>query len=174
MSTRAEIQEHFSEFVVEHLDVLVRIARSLTGSADAADDLAQSALEKAYRSWPRVMTMAEPLAYVRRILVNSAYDTWRRRARFQRIFGVRAEVDDPPATARWGRSEATVDSLSEIDALMAPLTDKERAVVSLRFLLGLTEAETAHELGIAVGTVKSTASRALKRMRVAEHQRSGV
>ena len=57
---------------------------------------------------------------------------------------------------------------------MAPLTDKERAVVSLRFLLGLTEAETAHELGIAVGTVKSTASRALKRMRVAEHQRSGV
>lgn len=174
MPTRTGVQEHFSEFVAAHLDLLVRIARSLTGSAESADDLAQTALEKAYRSWPKVMTMAEPLAYVRRILVNSAYDAWRRRTRLRHILGVRADVEDPPATSRWGNSEDTVDSLSRIDALMRPLTAKERAVVTLRFLVGLTEAETAWELGIALGTVKSTAARALNRMRVAEHQRSGV
>lgn len=174
MSTRAEIKEHFSEFVATNLDVLVRIARSLTGSADAADDLAQTALEKAYRSWGQVMRMAEPLAYVRRILVNSAYDAWRRKERFRRIFGAQADVDDPPAAAKWGRHQDTVDAMCRIDALLEPLTERERAVVTLRYLVGLTEAETAWELGVAVGTVKSTASRALRRIRVAHHEPIGA
>lgn len=174
MTGRSEVQEDFVLFVQEHLDLLVRIARSLTGSADAADDLAQIALEKAYRSWGSVMKMAEPLAYVRRVLVNSGYDAWRRKQRFRRRFGGRADVVDPPAQASWGRSVETIDGLSVIDDLMRPLTDKERAVVTLRHLVGLTVAETAYELGIAEGTVKSTSARALSRMRVADPEAIGA
>lgn len=52
---------------------------------------------------------------------------------------------------------------------MAGLTARERSVIVLRFWLDLSEAATAAELGVAVGTVKSTTSRALARLRASEH-----
>jgi RNA polymerase sigma-70 factor (ECF subfamily) len=52
--------------------------------------------------------------------------------------------------------------LAAVDAL----PERHRLVVVCRYLLGLTEAETAKTLGVAVGTVKSRTSRALQQLRV--------
>lgn len=48
---------------------------------------------------------------------------------------------------------------------LATLTARQRRVVVLRHLVGLTEREVADDLGVSVGTVKSTASRGLAQLR---------
>ncbi len=68
---------------------------------------------------------------------------------------------DVPAT---GDSSGIEDRDRVVRALLA-LPVKQRRVVLLRYVLDRSEAETAAELGIAVGTVKSTGSRALARLR---------
>ncbi len=174
MPKRAEVQAHFAAFTAEHLDTLVRIARSLTGDPDSADDLTQHSLEKAYRSWSVVMNTEQPLAYVRRILVNTYRDSWRRRRRFTELFGSRAAMGETADLTAWGNPERRVDATMRLDALMRPLTARERAVVTLRYLADLSEADTAAELGVAIGTVKSTTARAFGKMRAVESQMIGA
>lgn len=175
MAKRAELTAHFSAFVDQNLSKLVRIARSLTGSAHAADDLVQASLEKAFRSWEKAMYADDTFAYVRRIMVNSKYDAWRRERRFKEIFGFRTHDVEVHSDADWASPEGSFDAAHQIDHLLEPLTGRERRVITLRFVEDLTEAEIAEELGVARGTVKATASRALKKMRVAESgEREGV
>lgn len=159
----------FSEFVTQRLDDLVRVARSLTADGAAADDLTQIALEKAYRAWGRMD--GDPFPYVRRILVNSAYDSWRRKQRLKEVFGLKR---DAPTRRVEDQPELAHDANARLDELMRCLTPKERAVVTLRYLSDLTETDTAHELGIPVGTVKSTHARALQKMRVSVTDQEGA
>lgn len=159
----------FSTFVAERLGDLVKVARSLTADAAAADDLTQIALEKAFRTWSRID--GDPFPYVRRILVNAAYDSWRRRTRLKEVFGVTREsavtrVDEQPSEAH--------EMQAHLDELMARLSPRERVVITLRYLSDLTEAQTAKELGMALGTVKGTHANALKKMRIAERSPEGV
>lgn len=174
MPSRIELQESFQEFASANLAHLVKVARSLTGDADAADELVQTAMEKACRSWSKVMRATDQLSYVRRILVNSAYDTWRRKRRFRQIFQPSDDQTEPVATHPWGDPQRSLDRSAVIEELMRPLSPRERAVITLRFLADLTEAATAYELGIAVGTVKSTTSRALNKMRVVDVETIGA
>ena len=174
MPTTIELQESFQEFTSLHLAHLVKIARSLIGSADAADELVQTAMEKACRSWQKVMQATDQLSYVRRILVNSAYDSWRRKRRFSQIFQPTDDPAEPPARTSWGDPQHCLDSSVVIEELLRPLSPRERAVITLRFLADLTEAATAYELGIAVGTVKSTTARALNKMRVVDIETIGA
>lgn len=61
-------------------------------------------------------------------------------------------------------AEQTVARLTVLQQL-AILTERERQVIVLRYYAELTEAQISHELGVAKGTVKSTAARALGRLR---------
>ena len=78
----ATAREQFEEFVAASSAALFRTAWLLTGDRQDAQDLVQSALERACRHWGRVAAAEQPEAYVRRILVNSVRDRWfaRRRA----------------------------------------------------------------------------------------------
>lgn len=157
--------ESFVAFTREALPQLARLAGTLTGNPEFAKDLVQSTLEKAYRNWHRINPGDAPYAYVRRIMVNTHYDGWRSNSVFRRLFGHRD--DDPPEHRDTGPTPDEVwQSKARIAEMLAPLTDKERAVITLRFLEDLSEADTAAELNIAPGTVKSTTSRALAKMRV--------
>ncbi|GAA4888133.1 SigE family RNA polymerase sigma factor [Tessaracoccus lubricantis] len=165
MPTREELSGDFTDFANARLPDLVRIARALTGNPHAADDLVQTALEKAYRAWHRVHRTAPDaqFAYVRRILVNSSYDSWRRKVRLQNLIGRRVEPEDRAAQGPGPEDQAV--SARTVDALLAPLTPRERQVLVLRCLADLSEADTARELGLAVGTIKSTTARALNKLR---------
>jgi len=50
---------------------------------------------------------------------------------------------------------------------LALLTPRQRRIVVLRHLVGLSDADVAADLGVSVGTVKSTASRGLATLRAA-------
>lgn len=168
MPTRADQRDDFTRFVDTHLNYFLRIARGLTADRDGADDLTQASLEKAYRSWGRVMQAVDPVGYVRRIMVNTCYDGWRRKQRFRELFGMAdPNADLPPAS--WGDPASAFETHEGIDLLLEPLTARERAVVVLRHCADLSEAATAAELGIPLGTVKSTSARALSKLRGAHH-----
>jgi RNA polymerase sigma-70 factor (ECF subfamily) len=57
------------------------------------------------------------------------------------------------------------ETRDEVRAALGRLRDEERLVVTCRFLLDLSEAETAAALGLPAGTVKSRLHRALRRLR---------
>lgn len=137
------------------------MAIALTGDRSSAEDLVQIALSRTYSRWPQLIDQ-QPLAYARRIILNANHDRWQRRSVREQTTQV---VPDAPATDALA---VVVDRAAAVAAL-SELTNRERRVVLLRFLVDLTEAETAHELGIALGTVKSTTHRALAKLRTSGH-----
>jgi RNA polymerase sigma-70 factor (sigma-E family) len=150
--------EEFAEFMRARWPSMVRLAYGLTGDRGHAEDVAQTAFARAYASWSRVKRAGDPDAYVRRIVINENRNRFRRRRVPEDLPGVLPE----PRTNRQAADQADRDDL--LDAL-SRLGPRQRAVIVLRYYLGMSEAETAATLNCAVGTVKSQASRALATLR---------
>ena len=149
--------EDFDEFVRSRSARLLRTAFAMTGDHQAAEDLVQDALAKVYVRWATIRM--SPDAYARKVLVHAVTDRWRLRGR-------RPETPLRPihdrATPDSSDSQALRDEL--VRALRA-LPPRQRAVVALRYLEDLGEADIAAAVGCSVGTVKSQLSRGLVRLR---------
>jgi RNA polymerase sigma-70 factor (sigma-E family) len=153
----------FERFVAESTQPLLRTAYLVAGDVADAEDLVQECLIKVARRWPRVRTMEHPRAYARRVLINLALDDSGGRVRRHAELELPDVVHDG-ADAGSARELAAVDSRSELAQALAQLAPRQRAVLVLRYFEDLSEADTAAALGCSVGTVKSTASRALHRL----------
>ena len=154
-----EGREVFRAYVAGRSPALMRTAYLLTGNRADAEDLLQTALAKTYLAWDRIREREAIDGYVRRVLVNTQTSRWRRRKVDEYATGELPERSD-------GR-DATDDVVLH-DALwtaLAGLPKRQRAMVVLRYYEDLSEAETADVLGVSVGTVKSTTSRALAKLR---------
>lgn len=147
----------YVDFVAARQAHLRRIAYALCGNWHDADDLLQVALTKLYVAWPRVHRTGSEEAYARRVIVRVSIDAHRRRTSRPEIPGLdgldAATSDSLPVEDR----SALFDALQE-------LPERQRKVVVLRHWLGLSVDETAHELGISAGTVKSHSARAMTRL----------
>ena len=164
MGERAEAE--FSEFMQGRWQALVRFGYGLTGDPGLAEDLAQTALARAYASWPRVRRAGDPDAYVRKIMLNAGRSWFRKRRVAESLAG---RVPDRGSGGPAGREDDRV-------ALMAALRELpcgQREVVLLRYWMDMTETEVAAALGCSVGNVKSQASRALAKLRVSAGLRKG-
>jgi RNA polymerase sigma-70 factor (sigma-E family) len=150
--------DEFVEFARASSTRLLRAAYLLTGDRYAAEDAAQTALVRTYAAWSRVRRH-DAYAYARTVLVNHVTDGWRRPLR------ERATNELPQRPAPGDVAEEVAQRRWLVDAL-GSLTHRERAVIVLRHFFDLTEVEVASELNISVGTVKSTNSRALGKLRV--------
>lgn len=141
----------FDDWVRARLPHLTRFARTLTADEHAAHDLVQDTLERALLHWNRIET--DPDAYVRRTMVNRSISVWRKLSR---------ERPTDPMPDR-----AVDDAIRDVVLLEAlkTLAPRQRAVIALRYLEDLTEAQTAEILGCSIGTVKSQASAAIKNLR---------
>jgi RNA polymerase sigma-70 factor (sigma-E family) len=148
----------FREFVHGSQKRMVNFAEFLVGDHGRAEDLVQDAYVKTYAKWSRLRDQ-NPEAYVRRCIVNGRTDWWRRRASTEHI------------TRHLGDTASGHDAVADVNerlvllAALDRLTSRERTVIVLRYYLGMAEAEIAAELGLAAGTVKSTASRAIGKLR---------
>ena len=158
----------YERLVRKYQDVAWRTAYLITGSSAEAEDAAQEAMVKAYAALPRFRADAPFRPWLLAIVANEARNRRRadgRRARLALKVAVQPSAADP------GRSPEAAAELAEqrtrlVEAVGA-LRDRDRDVVALRYLLGLSEAEVAAVLGWPRGTVKSTLSRALVRLRAA-------
>lgn len=154
---RAGRDEEFTAFMTAAAPALLRTAWLLVGDAHRAEELTQHAFVRTYTAWPRVRD-GNPTAYARRVLVNLRTDTWRRRRR--EVLAPPAELPDLAAP-----QETTTEDRDQLHRALQRLTPRQRRVVVLRYLVGLTEQEVADDLRVRVGTVKSTSSRALAALR---------
>jgi RNA polymerase sigma-70 factor (sigma-E family) len=144
---------------MEQRAALVRVAALLvSGDLARAEDVVQTALTKLYLVWPKVRSDTAS-AYARRCVVNTAMDD--RRSAFSRRERVSAQLPDL-AAADQERSDAAV-----VVALLAGLPAGMRAAVVLRYVEGLSIAETADAMGCSEGNVKSQSARGLERLREA-------
>jgi RNA polymerase sigma-70 factor (sigma-E family) len=149
----------FEEFVGVRGQALLRTGWLLTGDWASAEDLVQTALARTWPRWTRLRRDGDPEAYVRRVMVNTYASWWRRRWRGEQPTG---ELPDRADGHDVG--EAVAIQLAVRSALDR-LTRRQRAMVVLRMFDDLSVAEVAEVLGCSEGTVKSTTSQALAKLR---------
>lgn len=149
----------FHDYVAARSPALLRTACLLTGNLADAEDLLQAALAKTYLAWRRIEDFGSLDGYVRRAMVNTHISWWRRR-RLEEY--PTDEIPDQPVADHAGDSE-THDSLRRA---LRRLPERMRAAVVLRYYEDMSEAEIADVLGISLGTVKSTVSRAVAKLRI--------
>lgn len=151
-------ETEFRDFVLGTQSRMTRLAELLTRDRGHAEDLAQHAFTAAFAAWPRIRD-GDPEAYVRQCIVNKHRDRWRRGLWRERPA---ERLEDRPTV---GDHAGEVTTRAVVLAALGRLSARERTVIALRFYCGLTEAAIADEMSIPVGTVKSTASRALTKLR---------
>ena len=155
----SEEPEGFAQFVEARARALQRMAWLLTGDHGLAEDLVQTALVRAWPKWERINRRDDPEVYVRRIMINT-WATWARR----KWRGEQASDSMPDAPAE-ADIAAEVAVRMAVRGALASLTVQQRAVLVLRVFDDLSEAQVAQVLDCAVGTVKSTMSHALAKLR---------
>lgn len=168
----ASADAEFTEFMHGRWAQLVRLGYGLTGDQQLAEDLAQTALAKAYASWPRVRRTGNPDAYVRRIMLNANHSRFRKRRVAERLTDTLPDGPgaDPIGADPIGRQ----DDRAALVAALLTLPYGQRAAVVLRYWMDMTETEAAAALGCSVGNVKSQASRALAKLRLSEGLAEGM
>jgi RNA polymerase sigma-70 factor (sigma-E family) len=157
----------FDAFAVSAWQRLRWTAYLLVGDAHLAEDLAQTALARTYVAWRRIRADGDgdAMAYARRVLVNANIDRLRRRRLTEVPFVATGDLDGGGTAAV--PQDAVVDR-DQLVRLIGGLSARERRIIVLKYLYDLSDPAVGEELGISVGTVKSTASRALAKLRVAQ------
>lgn len=148
-------EAEFRDFAALCGSRLGRTAYLLTGDRGDAEDLVQTALARTWGAWRRLHDPAKAEAYARVVLLRLAQRRWRRR-------GQRPVAMDELPSVDTGEVVALAQS---VRAALRTLPVDQRAVLVLRYYEQRSEAEIAEMLGCSPGTVKSRASRGLRRLR---------
>jgi RNA polymerase sigma factor (sigma-70 family) len=158
----------YGELVTMHQAAAFRVAYLLLGSAADAEDAAQEGFVSAYLALSRFRDGEPFRPWLLAVVGNEARNRRRARGRREGMLaramgavrgGGEATAVPPERVALAGETSA------EVHEALATLDDGERLVVTCRYLLELSEAETAAALGIPAGTVKSRLHRGLRRLR---------
>lgn len=149
----------FDAFMARELPQLLRVAGVLTGERQLAEDVVQEVMIRVHRRWAEISVLDRPPTYVRKMVVNE-YISWRRK--WARIIP-RADLTDDRETPDPAIGHAERDAL---DARLRKLPRRQRAVVVLRYYVGMSDQDIADVLGCSDGTVRTHASRALHALRI--------
>jgi RNA polymerase sigma-70 factor (ECF subfamily) len=158
----------------------------MTGSYDDAEDLVQETFLRAWRARDAFEGRAGARTWLYRIATNACLDFQRRTARrpqrYEPVPGMNHGTGEPPARVTWlqpfpddelpspeEQPEAAALSRETLElvflAALQHLPPRQRAVLILRDVLGLTAAETAEALGLTVASANSALQRARPTLR---------
>jgi len=156
----------YGELVERYREVAFRTAWLITRSSAEAEDAAQDAFVKAFYALGRFRRGEAFRPWILRIVSNEARNRRRSAGRRERL-ALRAEQERGRGDAAPSPEAASLarEDRERLLAALERLPERDRLVVAYRYLLELTEAETAEALGVRPGTVKSRLSRALRRLR---------
>jgi len=156
----------FEALVARYQDIAFRVAWLVVRNRGDAEDAVQDAFVKAYYAMPRFRPGAPFRPWILRIVANEARNRGRAARRREGLWLRVAARDGGPVAPS---PEPSVLERTDAEALVLALErlpERDRLVLAYRYLLELSEAETAEMLGVRPGTVKSRLSRALVRLRV--------
>ena len=157
----------YEELVRMHQATAFRTAYLLAGSTADAEEAAHDAFLKAFHALRRFRRGTPFRPWLLAIVANEARNR-RRSAGRRTALLLRAAGEGRPSGEAAPSPEAALlagERRSTLLAGLGRLNDRDRTVIACRYLLELTEAETAATLGVRPGTVKSRLSRALDRLR---------
>jgi len=140
----------FEAFVLPYVQRLYRFLVLRLGDERDARDALQETLLAAWQGLPRLREKDSPWSWLAGIAAHKASDSARRRFRSVPLSSVEESYED--------------DNSAELLGALERLPSAAREVLLLRYLLRLSEAEVAEVLGVRVGTVKSRAARARRRL----------
>ncbi|NIA22233.1 MAG: sigma-70 family RNA polymerase sigma factor [Anaerolineaceae bacterium] len=158
-------REKYEALALVHLDVVYRTAYALSGSDHEAEDLAQTTFTKALERFNTFAEGTNCRAWLLQILRN----TWFDRLRHRKVTGPSVPLDEElaaepeqPAEVKWSDARDLLENFSDeqiIEALKS-LPDQQRLTLFLVEVEELSHEEAGLVMGVAVGTIKSRASRA--------------
>ena len=155
----------YEMLVSRYQGIAYRVAWLVARQAGEAEDAVQEAFVKAYYALPRFRPGAPFRPWLLRIVANEARNRVRSTRRQERLVLRAAAVDPGGAAPSPETSVASAERRRELAAALGQLREDERLVLACRFLLDLSEEETAAALGVPPGTVKSRTARALERLK---------
>ncbi len=148
-----DVIRSFEAFYNDHYRNVLALAYGATGKWGDAEDLTQEAFAACYRRWNHVSGYDDPLAWVKRCVMNRSVSRWRKLTSelktMTRLGSRAAAATEPPLSAD-----------DELWAAVRNLPAPQRRVVVMHYVDDLSVDEIGRVLGIAVGTVKSQLSRA--------------
>jgi len=162
----------YEELVRPHEEIAFRVAHVITRNSADAEDAMQDGLTKAWRALGRYR-VDEPLRpWLLRIVANEARNRRRSAGRRDHL-ALRVAAAASPGEAAPSPEEAALarDRRAQLLAALEELPEQAREVLACRYLLELSEEETAAALDVPTGTVKSRSARALERLREAYEPR---
>lgn len=121
------------------------------------EGVAAEAFARAWSRWPTVRLASSPAAWVVRTAINVDISWWRKRRR---------ELTVPETPEQLPRPDSDDDTDHDLLDAVRRLPPRQREVVALRYFLDLDAKTTAHELGVARGTVSASLHHALKTLRL--------
>jgi RNA polymerase sigma factor (sigma-70 family) len=156
----------YEQLVRLHQQIAFRTALVLTRDASEAEEAAQDAFVKAWRALRRFDRARPFRPWLLAIVANEARNR-RRSAGRRDLLAVRAGAESATAPVAGSPEGALLvaERHASLAAALERLDERDREVIACRYLLELSEAETAAALGCRAGTVKSRLSRALARLR---------
>jgi len=138
----ARESDFVEEFLNRYRDTAFRIAMRIMGQVDAAEDVAQEALIRAFKSWDRLAGAESQAAWVRKIVVRCALNALERTPRHEPV--------PDSASASAGTEEAVL-----VQAVLASLPTEHRVLLSLAVGEGWSYRDIATNMDIPMGTVAS-------------------
>lgn len=152
-------EQRFRGELVSLLPRLRRFARALAGRREDADDLVQTALERALVRRAQWEPGTKLASWMFKIINNAWIDEVRARNRREKTFAPEEAIESSGASA----SENTVDVIA-VRRAVEGLNEDQRVAVALVLVEGLTYKEAAEVLGVPMGTVMSRLARAREQL----------
>ncbi|MHC4984058.1 MAG: sigma-70 family RNA polymerase sigma factor [Planctomycetota bacterium] len=155
----------FEKIVIPYLDSVYRAAYAICGSLPQAEDLVQATFLKALQRFGSFKPGTNCKAWLLKILRN----TWIDELRHAKVVGTTVPANDELLADRpraqptsWTDAQDVLENFSDEDVIraLAALPEEQRLTLYLIDVEGLSQEEVARITGVAVGTVKSRASRA--------------
>lgn len=152
----------FGELIQRHQSQVRNFLRKLTGGAlDEADDLSQEAF---LHAWDKLQTYSGKGSFIGWLL-KVAYTTFlqskRKSKRYAEVLDEAGHVADMESRSYTEDTE----EVSDLDKLLAVLTEEERAIMVMSYACGLSHREIGDATGMPVGTVKSVIFRGKEKIR---------
>lgn len=158
----------FGTLVAMHQEIALRVAHVVVRDHAEAEDVAQDAFIKAFAALDRFRAGSPFRPWLLRIVRNEAINRIRRRRRQERLalrVASEAVVASGDAASSPEAAAVLADEIRPVFRALDAISVRHRSVLIHRFVLGLSEEETATVLAIPRGTVKSRTARALAALR---------